>query len=392
VRLRGCVAIELFVGALLTAAVSGAAIWGVAELRAAIAGEPGPLAAARSDGDGSIDPADEAAPEDRSEDGERGGPVLAAASISGDLLPRADASAERWPWSGKFLGRDDESLLAPLRDSPITAVKVNKGGTSLSLRLDFESGGRAACKPTQVHLHSQPRREIAAYRINRLLGLSSVPPAIGRRFRVAELAQRFKPDAIRDRARFLAEVVPERDDKETVHGQLTWWVPDLKQATIDGFDVDSTEGVVTWKRHLTIGTDVAPTARSLAAQVSDMVLFDFIINNSDRWSGGNIKSTQGGRVLVFLDNTLSFGGDTNGHSRVRTYLERSQKFSRRLVERLRKLDEEQLEDVLTRDIDPFEELLEPKEVRALLKRRDHAMRYIDDLIATHGEDAVLAFP
>jgi Golgi casein kinase, C-terminal, Fam20 len=377
----------------LTAVVSGAAIWGVAELRGAIAGEPGPLAGALSS-DGSIEGPDDAegGEPDQSVDGDRGGPVLAAASIRGDLLPREEPSAPPRPWSGKFLGRDDESLLAPLRDSPVTAVKLNKGGTSLSLRLDFESGGRAACKPTQVHLHSQPRREIAAYRINRLLGLSSVPPAIGRRFRVADLAQRFKPDAIRDRARFLAEVVPERDDKETVHGQLTWWVPDLKQATIDGFDVDSTEGVVTWKRHLTIGSDVAPVARSLAAQLSDLVLFDFIINNSDRWSGGNIKSTQGGRVLVFLDNTLSFGGDTNGHSRVRTYLQRSQRFSRRLVERLRKLNEEQLEDVLTRDIDPFEELLEPKEVRALLRRRDHAIRYIDDLIATHGEDAVLAFP
>jgi hypothetical protein len=389
VRLRGCVAIELFVGALVTAAVSGGAIWGVAELRGAIAGEPGPLASS-----GSIDPADEAPPAsvESIEDGEGRGAVLAAASIRGDYLPRAEESAERRPWSGQFLGRDDESLLAPLRDSPINAVKLNKGGTSLSLRLDFESGGRAACKPTQVHLQSQPRREIAAYRINRLLGLSSVPPAVGRRFRVAELADRFRPDAARDRARFMAEVVPERDDKETVHGQLTWWVPDLKQATIDGFEVDSTEGVVTWKRHLTIGNDIAPAARSLAAQISDLVLFDFVINNSDRWSGGNIKTSQGGRVLVFLDNTLSFGGDTNGHSRVRTYLNRSQKFSRRLVERLRKLDEEQLEDVLTRDIDPFDELLEPKEVRALLKRRDHALRYIDDLIATHGEEAVLAFP
>jgi len=410
VRLRGCVAIELFVGAIATAAVAGAAIWGLSELRGAMADE-NPVARASRPADrgaragratGSADPAPAA-----DDPATAGATRLAAAAVRGETLPvssvaagergepaepvdRADATA-RPPWSGVFLGRDDESLLAPLRDSPVKAVKLNRGGSSLSLRLDFDSGGRAACKPNQVYLQSQPRREIAAYRINRLLGLSSVAPSLGRRFRVTDLADSFRPDARRDRTRFVAEVVPERDDGDAVLGELTWWVPDLQPGTIEGFEIDSTEGVVTWKRYLTVGNDISPASLPVAAQISELVLFDFLINNSDRWSGGNIKSS-GGRSLVFLDNTLSFGGDPNGHTRARTYLYRSQKFSRRLIERLRQLGEEELREALTRDIDPFPLLLEKYEIRALLKRRDYALRYVDDLIQQHGDGAVLAFP
>jgi hypothetical protein len=406
VRLRGCVAIELFVGAIATAAVAGAAIWCLSELRGAMADE-NPVARASRPADrgaraGRAIRSAEAAPA-ADDPGPAGGTRLAAASVRGEILPVSSEAAgggegghraedgPRPPWSGAFLGRDDESLLAPMRDSPVKAVKLNRGGSSLSLRLDFDSGARAACKPNQVYLQSQPRREIAAYRINRLLGLSSVAPSLGRRFRVTELADSFRPDARRDRTRFVAEVVPERDDGDAVLGELTWWVPDLEPGTIEGFEIDSTEGVVTWKRYLSVGNDISPASMPVAAQISELVLFDFLINNSDRWSGGNIKSS-GGRSLVFLDNTLSFGGDPNGHTRARTYLYRSQKFSRRLIERLRQLGEDELREALTRDIDPFPLLLEKYEIRALLKRRDYALHYVDDLIQQHGDEAVLAFP
>lgn len=371
----------------MAAALSGAAIWGVAELRAFLADD--------LVGSGHVAYASEtraAAPEREAESTppEKVAPELA---VAGETLPATEtpAAPERPVWSGQFLGRDDLELLAPVRDSPVKAVKLNRGGSSLSLRIDFESGGRAACKPNQIHMHSQPRREIAAYRVNRLLGLSSVPPAVGRRFQVAELADRFRPDAQRERGRFLAEIIPERAPT-TVLGQLTWWLPVLKPAKIDGFEVDTTDGIVTWKRYLATGGEIPAGSQAIAAQISTLLLFDFIINNSDRWSGGNIKVSEDPEVLVFLDNTLSFGGDPNGHNRVRTYLYRSQKFSRSLVDRLRKLDDALLAEALTRDIDPFPLLLEKNELRALGKRRDFALRYIDDLIAQHGDQAVLVFP
>jgi hypothetical protein len=389
VRLRGCVAIELFVGAVIASSLAAGAIWGVSELRGAAAGET--ASAAELEGPGRAP-----ARAKLSEAGAAGAPVEASAagpaSGQGEVAPAEAAAREPPPWSGEFLGVSDEELLAPLRDSPVKAVKVNKGGSSLSLRVDFESGGRAACKPNQVHLQSQPRREIAAYRVNRLLGLGSVPPAVGRRFQVLELADRFKPDARQDRVRYMAEIVPEKGSVGTVLSQLTWWVPQLEAARIDGFEIESTEGVVTWKRYLTIGVDIPPGSLTMTSQISNLLLFDFVINNSDRWSGGNIKSSLDQTVLVFLDNTLAFGNDPNGHSRVRTYLRRSQRFSRKLVEHLRGLDEAALDRAVTTDIEPFALLLEKAEIHAIIQRREVALRYIDELIAKHGEDAVLAFP
>ncbi len=42
--------------------------------------------------------------------------------------------------------------------------------------------------------------------------------------------------------------------------------------------------------------------------------------------------------------------------------------------------------------DPLAPLLEPDEIRALLARRDHLLRYIEGLSAELGENAVLALP
>jgi len=270
----------------------------------------------------------------------------------------------------------------------VEEVRLNRGGTSISLRIDFENGARAACKPSQIHIHSQPRREVAAYRVNRLLGLSSVPPAVGRRFRFSDIVDHL--DSANHRKRVIAEGAPEKDG--TVLAELSWWIPVLKEARIEGFTIDSTDGVVTWKRYLAQGGPVPDDVAGIVSQLSQLVLFDFIINNADRWSGGNVKASDDGRVLYFMDNTMSFGDDDNGHTKTRTYLERAQKFSRRMVDRLRKLEHDQLRAAFTTDIEPFEFLLTDAEIKSVLARRDYAMRYIDRLIEKYGEEAVLVFP
>lgn len=373
-RLRSCVAIELAVGAVVAAACTGAAMWGAAELRALGSGEaradatPLPAAAATTT-------------------------VATATAALTRPPPAPDAEARgaagEPPWMGSFSGQPDRELVAPLLGaSAIQEARLNRGGTSISLRIDLENGARAACKPSQIHIHSQPRREIAAYRINRLLGLSSVPPAVGRRFHFSDIV-----DHLRDpmhRRRVTAEGSPDKDG--TVLAELSWWIPVLREARIEGFAIDSTDGVVTWKRYLAQGREVPAEVADLVGQISQLVLFDFVINNADRWSGGNVKASEDGRVLYFMDNTMSFGDDDNGHTKTRTYLERAEKFSRSMVERLRALDLEQLRAAVSSDIEPFEYLLTDSEQRSVLARRDYAIRYIDRLIEQHGEEAVLVFP
>lgn len=290
--------------------------------------------------------------------------------------------------TGMFLGVSDDVLLDPLRDSPIAKVKFNRGGSSLSLRIDFENGARAAFKPKQTNLQSVPRREVVAFRINRLLGLSSVPPAIGRSFDVNEVLGNLHAESQYFRPRLQAEMVQKGG---MVTGELSWWIPEIKRGRIDGYEMDSMEGIVSWKRYLTRGAKVPKRDRALVSQISDMVLFDFIINNPDRWSGGNARVSEDQRLLYFMDNTMSFGDDLDGHPKARVYFERCQKFSRSLVTRLRNLKESEILEVLA-DSGPFPFLLRDPEVAALLARRDVALEYIDALIQKHGDGTILVFP
>jgi hypothetical protein len=357
VRLGGCVAAELALGATFACALGAAALWtgdmvrsfGQREAHAAA----GPRASAVE-------------------------PLVTEG--------RLDPVGERL---GLFQGVSDEVLLAPLRDAKVARVRVNRGGSSISLRIDFDNGARAAFKPRQTNWQSMPHKEIAAFRIDRLLGLSAVPPAIGRSLPLGDIYANLLPDSVFARPRMEAEMIPDGDQ---IPGELSWWIPVIDWATIDRHRVDQLDGVVTWTRYLTVGVDMPERNRSLLSQISSMLVFDLLINNSDRFSGGNTRVSEDGEVLYFMDNTLSFGSSRVGHSKVRAYLERCQKFSRSLVAKLRRLETADLRTVLEHDRGPFAELLTDEEIEAVMARRDVALEYIDRLIEAHGEDAVLVFP
>ncbi len=320
---------------------------------------------------------------------------IAIHEVESKVVPDASVAASEFEnaepgtLGGSFGGIPDEDLLAPLRDSPIASVRFNKGGSSISLRIDFENGARAAFKPRQINWQSVPRREVIAFRVNRLLGLSAVPPAIGRRFEMRTLLAAIDTSSTGFRPRLKAEIVQKGG---WVTGELSWWIPVIRRAKIDGFDIDSMEGIVSWKRYLRVNGRMPKGTKKLLAQISDMVLFDYVINNPDRWSGGNARVSDDRSQLYFMDNTMSFGKSRLGHRKVRIYLQRSQVFSRRLVEKLRSLEEERVREVLAVDIEPFQYYLSDEEVTALLARRDAALVYIDGLIARYGEERVLAFP
>lgn len=288
-----------------------------------------------------------------------------------------------------FDGVNNEVLLDPLRYEDVKSVRVNHGGTSLSLRLDFEGGARAAFKPRQVWMQSQPRKEVAAYRMNLLLGLNAVAPAVGRAFRADELISKLDKDSRYQAARLRKEMIIRQGE---VHGELSWWIPVIRYARISGHEVDSTEGVVAWMRLLRGQGAIPEKELNMAKQISDVLVFDFLINNPDRWSGGNARMSGDKRKLYFMDNTMSFGLESRGHSKVRAYLERSEKFSRSLIERVRAMNEIRFRNSVSYDVAPFEYLLTDSEIAAVMERRKHLLAYIDALIEQKGESTVLAFP
>jgi hypothetical protein len=363
VRLRTCLAVELVVGLGL---LSGAGVGGVYAVGAARAYLADTEAAAAT-----AEPAPKiGAPVER----------LAAPRL------QVDAAA---PKLGTVFPDADEKLLAPLRSARVVRVKLNHGGTSLSLRLDFEGGGRASFKPEQTFFQSNPRFEIAAYRLDRLLGIGHVSPAFAREFTVEELIAALDPSQRGwGEEKMLAAMEPRGG---RIAGEVQWWIPEIIDATIQGVRVDEVEGIVRWHRYLRAGASIPPEAYEMARQLSDVILFDFVIDNVDRWTLSNTKGTPDGHVLYFMDNTLSFTSYAEGLPKSQVYLRRAEKFSRRLVARLRALTRDELEHALA-ERGPLGPLLGPDEVSAVLGRRDAAMAYIDDLIARHGEDEVLAFP
>jgi hypothetical protein len=287
-------------------------------------------------------------------------------------------------------GAPDGELLAPIAATPVAKVKLNHGGTSLSLRIDFESGARAAFKPLQIHPQSDPRREIAAYRIDRMLGIGHVPPAKSAVFAIDDVIAAIEPSSRTYAGGRIESEALARSGK--LYGQVSWWIPELKLMRIDGHGIDEPEGQALWSSYLQPGAAIPAELAPLLAQIATVIVFDVLIDNSDRWSGNNTQGSPDGRVLYFMDNTLSFSTFTRGHAANLSKLSRIQVFPRALISRLRLLTESAITAALGGEDDLLGPLLTDDEIQAIIARRDNILVYVDRLIAELGEDVVLAFP
>jgi hypothetical protein len=286
--------------------------------------------------------------------------------------------------TGTFLGMSDELLLDRVRTQPIARFKLNHGGSSLSFRVEFADGSRAAWKPMQTNMQSVPRKEVAAYRLNRLLGLHAVPPAAPRAVTREELLGHLHAESVQYLPRIKAETVFGPDGKTI--GTASYWIPIIKDA---GFDTpDGRRQTQAW---LTVGQPIPPERLSMAAQVSTLIVFDFLTSNPDRYSGGNMKMSEDGKQLYFMDNTMSFYVDGNGNERNREVLYRTQRFSRALIQALDKVTVQNMQRALAEELGTPYEILTPAEISAVISRRALVQRYVHDLITQLGEKNVLFF-
>lgn len=286
----------------------------------------------------------------------------------------------------------DDVLLAPLGAAALVDVRPNRGGTSLTFRVDFANGARAAFKPEQIWPQSDPRREIAAYRMDRLLGIGHVPPSKPISFSVTEVIDAVAPTLKTHVARRLADESIARNG--VLRGMVSWWIPEIRDAKMGGLRVDEVESVAAWTSYLQVGATIPEKHRVMTEQLATCIVFDVIVDNADRWSGANTKASPDQQTLYFMDNSLSFSKFTWGHDNNIRPLRKMQKFPRGLVKRLRSLTREMIEAAL--DLGPNDaglgKLLQPEEISAILARRDHVLQHIDGLITQFGEDAVLALP
>ncbi len=279
-----------------------------------------------------------------------------------------------------FLGMDEELLLDRLRTADIRSIHFSRGGSSLVLRVEFSDGSRAAFKPQQIHPQSVPRKEAAAYQLSRKLGISAVPPTVMRALSREELWQKLDAESQFLRPRLLREAI--FDARGMTVGSMMYWVPGLADL---GLDTD--RAILAWQSQLSQKGELAPDRSELLSQLSTLLAFDVIQNNSDRFSGGNILGLRSGSRMIYIDNAFGFQPDPQGHLRALGYLSRCQKFSQNLWVKLQLLRD----DELVFDDPVYGSLLSKEEVLALRSRRDRVVHYLGRLIQSYGSNSVLAF-
>ncbi len=310
--------------------------------------------------------------------------LLALAALASLASVRADeGDAERRFASSELT---DARILEALFSARLDNLRP-VGTTSLTFQMQLAGPIDAAFKPeTRTH----PRgwaHEVAAYRIARLLGMDQVPPARVRVIERGQLRRHIAPDFTGDVGALLAPIVFSSNvpGSTTVRGAAIYWVPNLERGTLDQPD-----GLALWERWLTPGAELSPEQRILARDLASMCLFDALIGNGDRLSGGNLRTaTNGLQRVVIRDHNLAFPvrWSEGQRGRILDELQRARRFPRALVTALEALDADALDRAVSDEV--AGELLEPAQRAAVLDRRAMITSYVAALVAEHGEAAVL---
>lgn len=299
--------------------------------------------------------------------------------------PETAISTEAVPAPLLFANSDKtlHTLIAELQQASASTTRFRPmGGSSVTFRVEFTSHIQAAFKPATKDRLTAYQREIAAFRLAQTFGLTTVPPAILVKYTRDELQTKLYSGSTETWTKLNERIVWDNDG--STMGALIYWVEDAKPPKFSDL------GNPAWEQWLLQGS-VAPST-SIAHDLSDMLVFDYLIGNWDRFSGGNFKITKDNHRLILLDHNSGFGAPLRGkvHERVYQKLRQVQKFSRTLYAGLLNLEITQLSSVLNGDT-PHPILLSDAQIQGVLDRRATILSYIQSLIEIYGDTNVLTF-
>jgi hypothetical protein len=144
------------------------------------------------------------------------------------------------------------------------------------------------------------------------------------------------------------------------------------------------------------GKDGAPVAlaRTLARHITTKIAIDHVTGKVDRRSGHQVLVDVTGTRVIFLDNNLAFLPvmklQPMHEGKRLEVLHRVERFSRKLVVRLRALDRKTLAAWMGEDHEG-KPLLSDVQLDATLVHRDELLGHVDALIARWSEERVLSF-
>jgi hypothetical protein len=316
----------------------------------------------------------------------------------------------------------DRRVLTLGEDVDIGAVHSLGGGWSISFRLTYRGRTRYAFKPMQKNWTEGWRAEIASDRLCQVLPCAfQIPrnrPARIRRDRFERLYRKVWDEDQKEYAErfddlvWTTEVDDDGEEHEYLYGTLKDWVPDfvrwpLEYTTVwePWLDARRPESVLAqpldealaplkekgsapfYRRIMDERGDA--TTRSMARQLSNILVFDFLVSNWDRFStatqyyGVNNQFADG--RFVSIDNGAAF--PTIHFPDVRDRLSPVSRFSRRMIAAIRALEPETLNPVLF----PNPSIDERARLEVFWSQRDRLLDRMRTLVSTHGRDAVYAF-
>ncbi|MGH9627727.1 MAG: hypothetical protein ACRD7E_05220 [Bryobacteraceae bacterium] len=269
-----------------------------------------------------------------------------AAQTPGTVVPKevsATAAAAEAVSKAPDISRQQKELF--LKTAKVLSKEFLESGTTKSLRATLRDGELTheahiqfvdIYKPSwqgqdgsvEEHFRDTYKFNIAAYRLDKMLGLNMVPVSVER-------------------------------EVEARIGAVTWWVDNLRMTEVERRD----RGIK------------PPAAQFWVDQVNKVKVFDRLIHNIDR-NQENLLITNDWKLWM-IDHTRAF--------RTSKTLLKPEELSRcdyHLLAAMRKLNRTDLENELGA-------FLRTEEIAALLARRDELVRFFESAISKKGDDAVL---
>jgi hypothetical protein len=304
-----------------------------------------------------------------------------------------------------FLGEPDAPRIRSLRSGDIAEVNKGKGGRSLAFQITLDDGTRGYFKPKQSFSAAHWYSEIAAYYLDRELGFGRVPPATGRVFEWSRLQRAARND---DR---ISELSIEKDG--TIRGAFIWWIPEPLRRLRMGrkwerwVRVERTLSITPYQRPVDYRADLrkkpglreatdpsrpiagAPDHEERPAELSDLIVFDYLTQNVDRWGGDftNVRTRGEGGPLIYLDNGAGFWLGEQRLGLMEARLKALQRFRRSTIEAIRGLDVDAFAKRLKTD--PLAPVLNQKQLDGLRERRQAVLDHVDAMVARFGEASAL---
>lgn len=344
-----------------------------------------------------------------------------------DAGPRRRARRIEAEAGALFSPVDDAAVLERLRAEEIVAVERGRGGRSVALRVTLASGARAYFKPEQTFSGTHWYAEIAAFHLDRLLRLNRTAPSTGRILPWSLLAPAVADDPrahevvvgedgnvrgvlvawIDER---LVPIAPptgwERDLRLTEHVGVFPFVPpatllrshtaflalDAGPAPLDGGTGDA--GPL-WQGDGGV-EDSEPDGgwegERRAAELSTLIVFDFLIHNGDRWGGNftNVRTRGAQGPIVYLDNAAGFSRRRARLTTLDLRLRYVERYEAGVVRRIRRLEDGALRERLAED--PLAPILDDEQLAHFEERRLALLEHVDAVVARLGRERAMAWP